>query len=140
MGGSLHFPALRDNPADKTMTELLKSLVENFNNFRIPRQVLLLVRNLLAVSVSGSCPAEAKAMLPAVDKGAFQLDTVQLRFGHSLSSSVRAGEDFDSVQVRIRVGVLASQPAHIDLRSHKTNFSKLSEEMRCTHSHSAVRK
>ncbi|KAJ3585150.1 hypothetical protein NHX12_013872 [Muraenolepis orangiensis] len=65
------------------MKGLLKSLAENFterfNDFKIPKQVILFVRNPFAVDVSGSCPAEAKAVMPGIDEAAFQLELVQFQ-------------------------------------------------------------
>ncbi|KAJ3594051.1 hypothetical protein NHX12_006383 [Muraenolepis orangiensis] len=74
MGRKIHFPTLRNVPVSSAamagMKGLLKSLAENFterfNDFKIPKQVILFVRNPFAVDVSGSCPAEAKAVMPVV--------------------------------------------------------------------------
>ncbi|KAJ3593951.1 hypothetical protein NHX12_006284 [Muraenolepis orangiensis] len=87
MGRKIHFPTLRNvsvsSAAMAGMKGLLKSLAENFterfNDFKIPKQVILFVRNPFAVDVSGSCPAEAKAVMPGIDEAAFQLELVQIQ-------------------------------------------------------------
>jgi len=56
---------------------LLKNLSENrksvwrFHNFKIPAQLQLFVHNPFTIAVTGSCPAEAKNVVPAINKGAF---------------------------------------------------------------------
>lgn len=95
-GRKIHFPTLRSVPVSSTalagMRRLLKSLAENFkerfNNFKIPKELLLFVRNPFAVDVSGPCPAEAKAVMPGVDEAAFQLELVQIQSSDVLKAKL----------------------------------------------------
>eukprot|EP00064_Thunnus_orientalis_P006927 superscaffoldBa00000745_g6946 len=88
-GKILYLPTPHDTPTNKTvlspMIVLLKSLEDNFstrfNNVKILGQVLLFVHNpfAVAVTVTGSCPADAKSVLSAIDEDTFQLEMVQLQ-------------------------------------------------------------
>ncbi|XP_076832090.1 zinc finger BED domain-containing protein 5-like [Brachyhypopomus gauderio] len=96
-GKKLHFPTLHDVPTNgivlSRMVALLKNLSENFrsrfHNFKIPQQLLLFVRNPFAVAITGSCPAEAKNAVPAIDEGAFQLELVQMQANDVLKAKFR---------------------------------------------------
>ena len=87
-GRKLHFPSLRSVPAENAaslsaMVEVLKCLRENFKtrfeHFKIPSEVLRFLRDPFGVSATGTCPAEANALLPVIDEGTFQLEMAKLQ-------------------------------------------------------------
>ncbi|MGH0137347.1 UNVERIFIED_CONTAM: hypothetical protein FKN15_063662 [Acipenser sinensis] len=86
-GKMLNFPTLHvvatDDTSMKMMQEFMNNLIKNFQmrfeNFKIPKDVLLFVRDPFVVSADGPCPSEAKNILHSIDEGAFQLEIVRLQ-------------------------------------------------------------
>ncbi|KAK6485749.1 general mRNAion factor II-I repeat domain-containing protein 2B-like [Huso huso] len=70
-GKMLHFPTLRivatDETSMKMMQEFMNNLIKNFQmrfeNFKIPKDVLLFVQDPFVVSADRPCPSEAKNIL-----------------------------------------------------------------------------
>ncbi|RXM98498.1 General transcription factor II-I repeat domain-containing protein 2B [Acipenser ruthenus] len=83
-GKMLHFPTLRvvatDETSMKMMQEFMNNLIKNFQmrfeNFKIPKDVLLFVRDPFVVSADGPCPSEAKNILHSIDEGLIQSSDV----------------------------------------------------------------
>ncbi|RXN00018.1 SCAN domain-containing protein 3 [Acipenser ruthenus] len=95
-GKMLHFPTLRvvvatDDTSMKMMQEFTNNLIKNFQmrfeNFKIPKDVLLFVRDPFVVCADG--PSEAKNIFHSIDEGAFQLEIVRLQSSDVLKAKFR---------------------------------------------------
>ncbi|BFY98365.1 hypothetical protein BsWGS_01405 [Bradybaena similaris] len=87
----LHFPNLKDFIALKTdsatvtngMIELLQNLHKNFNDrfedFNIPKNVLLFVRDPFKIPPASDFSSNAKKLLSSVDEGSLQLELVDIQ-------------------------------------------------------------
>ncbi|KAK6491839.1 general mRNAion factor II-I repeat domain-containing protein 2B-like [Huso huso] len=96
-GKMLHFPTLRvvatDDTSMKMMQEFMNNLIKNFQmrfeNFKIPKDVLLFVRDPFVVCADRPCPSEAKNIFHSIDEGAFQLEIVRLQSSDVLKAKFR---------------------------------------------------
>ncbi|CAG5116250.1 unnamed protein product [Candidula unifasciata] len=65
------------------MIDLLKKLQDNFNNrfedFSIPNNVMLFVRDPFKIPPAGDFSSNAKKLLPSVDEGSLQLELVDIQ-------------------------------------------------------------
>jgi hypothetical protein len=92
----LHFPTLKTAIADKLMnadlaimSQFIQQLSRNFeerfdNNFKIDKQILLLLRDPFAIDVAGGISHEVTTCFSFVDESIFQLHLVDLQSDEAL--------------------------------------------------------